>query len=360
MNTHYHLQPYGGRSTRHECPRCHDKHSFTYYVDDEGNPLSEICGRCDHESRCGYHYTPGDYFRDSGNIRAPRHTTYRPYKAVKRNEVQPDYLDRRQILKYRSFDNQLMYFLVRKFDVMTLESPTIEKMWKDYIIGATPDKDVVFWYLDIDARLRTGKIIRYNPLNGHRDKSHPIDWIHSRMKKSGELPQDFNMVQCLFGEHLLRLHPDKTVAVVESEKTAVICSALIPEYVWVATGGKSNIREQTMRVLRGRNVILFPDIDGYREWTEKSRMLSRISSSYHVSDCLERYGTDEDRAGQVDIADILLRDLPRIRSPGEEAKTERGTDAPAVQTAIPSKAGILTAKNPELKELVEELDLVLN
>lgn len=324
MNTHFHLQPYGGRSTRHECPKCHDKHSFTYYVDDEGNPLSEICGRCDHESRCGYHYTPGDYFRDSGNIRAPRHTAYRPYKAVKRNEVQPDYLDRRLILKYRSFDNQLMYFLVRKFD----KSPTIEKMRKDYIIGATPDKDVVFWYLDIDAHLRTGKIIRYNPLDGHRDKSHPIDWVHSRMKKSGELPKDFNMVQCLFGEHLLRLHPDKKVAVVESEKTAVICSALIPEYVWVATGGKSNIREQTMRVLRGRNVILFPDIDGYELWREKAKILRDFCKTIKISEVLERYGTDEDRERQVDIADILLRNLPRIRSPGEEAKTERGYGCP--------------------------------
>jgi len=27
---------------------------------------------------------------------------------------------------------------------------------------------------------------------------------------------------------------------VESEKTAVICSALMPEYVWFATGGKSH------------------------------------------------------------------------------------------------------------------------
>ena len=324
MNTHFHLQPYGGRNTRHECPKCHDKHSFTYYVDDEGNPLSEICGRCDHESRCGYHYTPGDYFRDSGNIRAPRHTAYRPYKAVKRNEVQPDYLDRRLILKYRSFDNQLMYFLVRKFD----KSPTIEKMRKDYIIGATPEKDVVFWYLDIEARLRTGKIIRYNPLDGHRDKSHSIDWIHSRMKRSGELPKDFNMVQCLFGEHLLRLHTDKKVAVVESEKTAVICSALMPEYVWVATGGKSNIREQTMRVLRGRDVILFPDIDGYGLWREKAQILRDFCKTIKISEVLERYGTDEDRERQVDIADILLRNLPRIRSPGEEAKTERGYGCP--------------------------------
>ena len=359
MNTHFHLQPYGGRSTRHECPQCHDKHSFTYYVDDEGNPLSEICGRCDQESRCGYHYTPGDYFRDSGNNRTPHNTPCRPYKAVKRNEVQPDYLDRRQILKYRSFDNQLMYFLVSKFDVKTLESPTIEKMWKDYIIGATLDKDVVFWYLDIDARLRTGKIIRYNPLDGHRDKSRSIDWVHSRMKKSGELPKDFNMVQCLFGEHLLRLHPDKEVAVVESEKTAVICSALIPEYVWVATGGKSNIREQTMRVLRGRNVILFPDIDGYGLWRDKAKILRDFCKTIKISEVLERYGTDGDRERQVDIADILLRDLPRIRSPGEEAKTERGTDAPAVQTAIPSKAGILTARNPELGRLIEELGLTL-
>ena len=114
-----------------------------------------------------------------------------------------------------------------------------------------------------------------------------------------------------------------------------------------------------MRVLRGRNVILFPDIDGYGLWRDKAKILRDFCKTIKISEVLERYGTDGDRERQVDIADILLRDLPRIRSPGEEAKTERGTDAPAVQTAIPSKAGILTAKNPELGRLIEELGLTL-
>ena len=31
----YHLQKYQTKASRHECPNCHDPHSFTYYVDDE-------------------------------------------------------------------------------------------------------------------------------------------------------------------------------------------------------------------------------------------------------------------------------------------------------------------------------------
>ena len=83
-----------------------------------------------------------------------------------------------------------------------------------------------------------------------------------------------------------------------------------------------------MRVLRGRNVILFPDIDGYGLWMEKAKILRGLCKTIKISEALERYGTDEDRERQVDIADILLRDLPRIRSPGEEAKTERGYGCP--------------------------------
>ena len=347
MEKHYRLQPYGGRSTRHECPQCHDKHSFTYYVDVEGNPLSEICGRCDHESSCGYHYTPGDYFRDSGNTRAPYRTDYRPHKEVKRSTVPPDYLDRRLISKYNSFDNQLMHFLVKVFDIYTLESPTIEKMWRDYHIGATREKDIIFWYLDIGAHLRTGKIIRYNPLDGHRDRNHfpPVDWVHSRMKRTGELPQDFNMVQCLFGEHLLGLHPDKPVSVVESEKTAIICSALIPESIWVATGGKQNFNERNMEVLRGRKVTLFPDIDGYREWSGKAGMLRRICKELKISDYLEKYGTDEDRAGHADIADILLR----------EAVAAAKTRTVYCELSTVDK---MKLKNPHLADMAKELGLV--
>ena len=45
------------------------------------------------------------------------------------------------------------------------------------------------------------------------------------MRRKGLLPEEWELSQCLFGEHLLSLYPDRTVALVESDKTAVICSS---------------------------------------------------------------------------------------------------------------------------------------
>ena len=49
----YVLQPYDGPSTRHVCPRCGDKKSFTLYIDESGNKIQRVqrisihplCGR---------------------------------------------------------------------------------------------------------------------------------------------------------------------------------------------------------------------------------------------------------------------------------------------------------------------------
>lgn len=54
----YTLQKYKGTATRHTCPNCGDRRSFTYYVDESGTPLHPSVGRCNHESSCGYHYIP--------------------------------------------------------------------------------------------------------------------------------------------------------------------------------------------------------------------------------------------------------------------------------------------------------------
>jgi hypothetical protein len=61
----YHLEKYQGRATRHECPNCHDAHSFTFYIDERGDVLNEDVGMCNHVSSCGYHYTPKQYFSDN-------------------------------------------------------------------------------------------------------------------------------------------------------------------------------------------------------------------------------------------------------------------------------------------------------
>ena len=58
----------------------------------------------------------------------------------------------------------------------------------------------VFWQVDISGRVRTGKVMLYNPENGRRIKEphNYITWVHSLLKK-----ENFNLRQCLFSEHLL-------------------------------------------------------------------------------------------------------------------------------------------------------------
>lgn len=118
--------------------------------------------------------------------------------------------------------------------------------------------------------------MKYDPNTGHRIKDEAvggrITWVHSLMKRNGALKADWELTQCLFGEHLLPEYPNKPVALVESEKTAVICSAVMSKYIWLATGGKSQFNER-LNVLQSRDIIAFPDVDGYETWTEKAAFL---------------------------------------------------------------------------------------
>lgn len=58
------LEKYTGLKSRHTCPACERKRCFTLYVNEDGESLNPVVGRCDHESACGYHYTPAQYFAD--------------------------------------------------------------------------------------------------------------------------------------------------------------------------------------------------------------------------------------------------------------------------------------------------------
>jgi hypothetical protein len=166
---------------------------------------------------------------------------------------------------------------------------TSNHFWK----GAT-----VFWQIDTAGKIRTGKVMPYNPITGKRIKEpcNSINWMHSSAKQP-----EFVLKQCLFGEHLLR---DKTkpVAIVESEKTAIIASVYLPKFIWLAVGGKDGLNAEKCKVLKGRTVTLFPDLNGFELWSEKAKEFN-----FSVSDLLERKATPADKGHGLDIADYLVR-----------------------------------------------------
>ena len=305
----YHLQQYAGIASRHTCPNCGKKRCFTYYVDESGLILSPKVGRCDHESSCGYHYTPREYFKDHPDDKRERYSSMESHlsssvKIVKKRIdcIPIDYVESSEELVGIT---RLYRFLEKRFspDVLTAVA-------RRYHLGGNSNGDNIFYQIDRDNRVRAGKIISYSETDGHRIKDPlsgiPVSWVHAELKHKGVLRQDWNLSQCLFGEHLLNENPTGTVALVESEKSAVVCAMALPEYIWLATGGKSQLNSR-LDVLRDRNVVAFPDVDAYEAWNSKLR--SHPFLSLKISDILEKDATDDERERKIDIADWILEYL---------------------------------------------------
>lgn len=196
--------------------------------------------------------------------------------------------------------NNFISFLIENFG-----SEVTDRLIEQYKIGNSKQwyGANVFWYLDTDSKVRTGKIMLYNKLTCKRvsEPYNHINWVHSKLK----IPND-SISKCLFGEHLLNLHPNKPIAIVESEKTSIIASIFFPSFIWMATGGISNLTYDRIKVLKGRGIVLFPDLGAYNLWLEKAQYFSTWFN-ITVSDYLEINAIDVDKKLKYDLADYLLK-----------------------------------------------------
>lgn len=301
----YTLEPYHGMASRHHCPACknHEK-TFSRYIDCKtGKYIDPLVGRCNRESNCGYHYTPRQYFQNHPSINEnnrPREAIYNPKvtsSAPKPVSYIPPDVFKASLKNYDS--NNFVIFLVDLFGI-----DITNQLIANYFIGTSKywNGATVFWQIDSLGRVRTGKIMLYDPQTGKRVKEphNHITWSHKALKID-----EFDLNQCLFGEHLLK-GTTKPIAVVESEKTAIIASAYLPQFIWVAVGGKEGLTVEKCQVLKGRRVVLFPDLGCYGSWGVKAEEYSYIAD-FVVSDLLRKKATDEERRNGFDIADYLIK-----------------------------------------------------
>ncbi|MBQ6984553.1 MAG: hypothetical protein IJQ20_06450 [Paludibacteraceae bacterium] len=190
----------------------------------------------------------------------------------------------------------------------------LRRMIEIYCVGTSLKGATAGWtmfpQIDMDLRVRDVKFMAYRP-DGHRDKSlhYSFNWMHSMMEKAGKFNPDTHHVDhCLFGLHLAKVFPTAEVCLVESEKSALICSAFTNpnERIWMATGGKSGLNPNAILPLveANRYIVLYPDFDGYDEWTERADTLDyqRLSVSRKVKQL--HIAADGDKC---DIADIMVR-----------------------------------------------------
>lgn len=303
MNNHrYTLEPYNGMKSRYKCPNCNKKRVLTKYIDTQTNEyLNDLVGYCNRIVKCGYHYKPKQYFQEN-NISIDKSQIKKIIRPEQRPEPKTSFIDAEVMKKSNTRNNcnyfieylatiwdlEIAYFLAEKYNIGT------SKYWK----GAT-----VFWQVDIKNNLRTGKIMLYNPKTGKRIKKpfNHINWVHSVLKL-----EKFNLEQCYFGEHLLIEDINKPVALVESEKTAILCSIYLPEFIWLAVGSVNNLNEQKTKCLAGRDVVLFPDLKCFDLWNNKIPELTKLAS-YRTSTLLRDKATEKERYQGLDIADYLIK-----------------------------------------------------
>lgn len=303
----YILEPYAGKDTRCECPKCQkNDRSFARYIDvDTGGCVHPIVGRCNHESSCGYHYTPNQYFTDNNihfdkSISNVQRTT-----PIQKPQPVPSFID--SLLMKKTLTGYENNNLVQYLKGIVGDEATQEAVQR-YLVGTSKHWEgaTVFYQVDGKGRVHGGKIMQYNRQTGKRIKE-PFDkitWVHSVLKL-----QDFHLQQCLFGEHLL-MDQSKPVAIVESEKTAIIASCYFPSYVWLACGGCKNLSLKLCEPLRKRNVVLFPDANKFEEWNGKMEEISKICN-VSISSLIEKQATGEERKNGFDLADYLVRYSPK-------------------------------------------------
>ena len=237
----------------------------------------------------------------------------------------------------------------------------------------------VFLMRAIDLLIRQVKEMAYDPNTGKRIKegqsvfkydyktnSYQIDNDGFRILYAGKSlmkDYDFENKLCFFGEHLLAGELNKPIAIVESEKTAIICDICMPDYIWLATGGKNGCKwttEEVYQVLKDANqpITLFPDLNATEDWAEKAEILLAAGLDVSIYDLEEQEGiTEEDKAKGLDIGDYLIRywkeNHPEDGEKIEEVKCQKAN--------IPQLSKMLSSLSSKKEpNMIEELGIPID
>lgn len=307
-----------------ECPECHKKKCFSLYVvKDTGEEIDPRCGRCDHEQSCGYHLPPREFFRLHPSHPARRYSrgndgshpwndtcthTARIARSIQYTEpTVVDFgtltqWDARQTVE-SALECDFAQGLRNYFDMETIA----EAISRYHIQSVSYYRNTAFPCINAEGKVtdvmtlaygsdlhRTGNVYHYY---GSKDRIAQLKATH---------PGGYKYNPCYFGEHLLPLHPDRNVALVESQKSAVVCSMLLPGMVWLATCGSSNFTASKSLALKDRRVFVYPDKGMAEKWGKTVRELQSGGYNIHLRTIMEeepKYDTNSD------ICDVLLESI---------------------------------------------------
>uniref|UniRef100_UPI0040497428 DUF6371 domain-containing protein n=1 Tax=Flavobacterium sp. TaxID=239 RepID=UPI0040497428 len=317
------------------CPTCGKKRFVRYINQSTLEYLEEPFGRCDRETNCGYHNPPKFSFSNT-------------IVSNTKPQVIQDFIEPKIVVQsLQKYDeNNFVNFLKVHFSKEEVENCISKyrigtsKLWK----GAT-----VFWQINNNHKTHTGKIMLFNAQTGKRVKEPfpHISWAHKKIKF-----ENFNLKQCLFGLHFLNDYQNnsntekrKTVAIVESEKTAIIMSLFIPDCQWLATGSKQNFKNELLLPIKKERIVVYPDKGEFKDWNKKVDELQKIGYKIKISTVVENSKYD---VGS-DLADIYF-------ALNEPFIGKKNTELRYSETELVVQR--ISQTNPLIYSLIETFDLI--
>lgn len=321
-------------SKKFVCPSCEQKTFVRYVSNQTGKHLSFDVGRCDRESKCGYHFTPKQFFIDNPQPEKLKNKSVfkrsgkgknkgmSNYVLIDKNGSQANYEARNlpnksDIIKSQYLletltnyeQNAFVQFLLNLFPDCAEEIQDVLKM---YFVGTYEDY-TCFPQIDRLNRICKAKLIRFNRMTGKRLKGEfDTSSLVAKLKKQGKVKADFQYKQIFFGEHLLSKFPNKPIAIVEAEKTAIVASLCFPEFVWLGSNSKTWLKAERLKRLGNRQIILYADADSFEQWQKIAQERRRNGQSVKVSSLIEEQATDAEKDNGFDLADYLINQQKQI------------------------------------------------
>ncbi len=202
-----------------------------------------------------------------------------------------------------------------------------------YFLGKTKTGMPIFWMIDDMMQ----------PLDAHIGER----WISRLLKNREPLLECWQVTHCLFGLHLLdgrgeaspptplqgerggeckpmkredgrgqtddgRGQGSRPVAIVESEASAVVLSALFPEYCWMAYATTLHLSADLFAPLEGCSVTIFPRTDPtmntFLFFEELADVVQRqYDIDIYVDSTLEEHATQEQKEREIDVLEFITQ-----------------------------------------------------
>lgn len=289
-----------------------------------------------------------------------------PRPQVKRHEPRPPLpplifaywnIDILKPYLHHTEDNNLLKWMLN-LPMRDGHKANLRNMIELYMVGTSLKGATAGWVMwpqvDEQLRVRDIKLMAYKD-DGHRNKDirYSTNWMRSLLSRAGKFDDTkYEVHHCLFGLHLAAWFPDAEVCLVESEKTAVICSAFSDpkKRIWMAVGGLQSFNLEMLKPLidANRYIVLYPDVDGAAKWREIMEVMDypkmSISAKMRPIDQGGLYNPTLD-SPKADIADIMIRMMQGIEETPAEIAARR--------LCAPEKVKDIAA-------LMDKLDLTLN